>query len=243
VERGLMPATPAAQALALWNAASTAADMAAVLEATTAAAEIEAGDSAAHCRERLALLLLQSGAPPAAEEVLRRLGMTHRLALPCFLPQTDRASLDAAAGSGVAVVESALPARTFAALQVAFGSGSSFWSEHDYFSPETGYFSYVEPLPLHPSRNKEETRDASIPEEHGSGPRASAAAREVDAVSSPPPPPRRRLLGQAVRRLRDLAAARFPEAAGAAHAEWWAHWKPFHAGTELHYDRSPEQQQ
>ena len=49
-----MPATPAAQALALWNAASTAADMAAVLEATTAAAEIEAGDSAAHCQERLA---------------------------------------------------------------------------------------------------------------------------------------------------------------------------------------------
>ena len=240
-----MPATPAAQALALWNAASTAADLDVVLEATTAAAEIEVDDSAALCQQRLALLLLQSGALPAAEEVLRRLGMTHRLALPCFLPQTDRASLDAAASSGVAVVESALPARTFAALQAAFGSGSPFWSEHDYSSPETGYFSYVEPLeplPLHPSRSKEGTRDASIPEEHGIGPRASAAAREVEAVASPPPPPRRHLLGQAVRRLRDLAAARFPEAAGAAHAEWWAHWKPFHAGTELHYDRSPEQQ-
>ena len=194
---------PAAQALALWNAASTAADMAAVLEAT--AAETEATGEA-HNQERLALLLLQSGALSEAERVLRRLGMTHRFALPCFLPQTDRASLDAAASSGVAVVESALPACTFAALQAAFGTGSSFWSEHDYFSPETGYFSYVEPL-------------------------------DVEALASPPPPSSRHLLGQAVRRLRDLAAARFPEAAGAAHAEWWAHWKPFHAGTELHYDR------
>ena len=200
---------PAAQALALWNAASTAADMAAVLEAT--AAETEAtGEAAAHNQERLALLLLQSGALSEAERVLRRLGMTHRFALPCFLPQTDRASLDAATSSGVAVVESALPACTFAALQAAFGTGSSFWSEHDYSSPDTGYFSYVEPL-----------GDAPV---------------EVLA-SSPRPPPRRHLLGQAVRRLRDLAAARFPEAAGAAHAEWWAHWKPFHAGTELHYDR------
>ena len=129
-----MPATPAAQALALWNAASTAADLDVVLEATTAAAEIEVGDSAAHCQERLALLLLQSGALPAAEEVLRRLGMTHRLALPCFLPQTDRASLDAAASSGVAVVESALPARTFAALQAAFGSGSPVWSRSQSFA-------------------------------------------------------------------------------------------------------------
>ena len=195
-------------ALALWNAASTTADMAAVLEAT--AAEVEAtGEAVAHNQERLALLLLQSGALSEAERVLRRLGMTHRFALPCFLPQADRASLDAAASSDVAVVESALPARTFAALQAAFGTDSSFWSEHDYSSPDTGYFSYVEPL--------------------GDAP--------VEALASPRPPSRRHLLGQAVRRLRDLATARFPEAAGAAHAEWWAHWKPFHAGTELHYDR------
>ena len=191
-------------ALSLWNTARTAADVAAVLEATVA--EAEATDEAvAHNQERLALLLLQSGALSEAECMLRRLGMTHRFALPCFLPQTDRASLDAAAGSGVAVVEAALPAQTFAALQAAFGAGSSFWSEHDYASPDTGYFSYVEPL--------------------------------GETPASPRPPLRHHLLGQAVRRLRDLAAARFPEAAGAAHAEWWAHWKPFHAGTELHYDR------
>ena len=79
-----MPATPAAQALALWNAASTAADMAVVLEATTAAAEIEAGDSAAHCQERLALLLLQSGrsGPSVLLVAMRELLVAHAVFSP-----------------------------------------------------------------------------------------------------------------------------------------------------------------
>ena len=100
---------------------------------------------------QLALHLCQRGASEDASDLLEFLGYARRLSEDVLRYAEDGAALRRERPpEGVArVYDDALDARALRFLSDAFAreGESRFWIEHDYYAPETGFFSYAHDLP------------------------------------------------------------------------------------------------
>jgi hypothetical protein len=114
--------------------------------------ELQRESKAATAAENaLTMLLIQEGRSAEADVHLRRLGFRFQLSkevLHYALASTQITDIEAAkrCSKYAAIVDSALPPSMHAHLLNVFGPTSSFWREHDYHSPQCGYFSYLHPL-------------------------------------------------------------------------------------------------
>lgn len=116
--------------------------------------EVSAGWSALGL---LSLLLCQQAREKEARECLLLLGFQYRLSrclLNYDLPLHNK-EVVAPVTSDVKVLDNALSPHLLEAAYQAFNPSSSFWFEHRYHDPGTGYFSYV--MPLDTKTSKEET--------------------------------------------------------------------------------------
>eukprot|EP00931_Biecheleriopsis_adriatica_P067535 TRINITY_DN41654_c0_g1_i1.p1 TRINITY_DN41654_c0_g1~~TRINITY_DN41654_c0_g1_i1.p1 ORF type:complete len:476 (-),score=107.05 TRINITY_DN41654_c0_g1_i1:102-1490(-) len=96
-------------------------------------------------RDRLILMLLQSGRQEEAQVHLRKAGYLYRLSdevLASVVPE-EVATCDAKYFVGF--IDDAIPLPLLRDLQSAFGVDSPYWSEHGYWSDD-GFFSYEVPL-------------------------------------------------------------------------------------------------
>ena len=169
-------------------------------------------------RERLLLMLFQSGKTPSSSSSARRLLaaggfvglLTPRvlnsrevMLLPRFFPSRE----DAPIMKQFDAVDNALPAGMLLALQRAFGPSSPFWTEHKYKcggAKASPFFSYVHSL---------------------SGPPKSGFDRVI-------------------RHVWQLVKTRLPGVAhpgnDAKYCEWWAHCRPHGTGHQMHFDTDNE---
>ena len=109
----------------------------------TARKGLEAGLSAL---KLLALHLCLEGRDKEAAKVLTTLDLSFRLSkgvLHYTVPPTESLLPK---DCGAMVVDNALPPHLFEVLQEAFSPSAPFWQEHKYHDPNTGYFSYIQPL-------------------------------------------------------------------------------------------------
>jgi hypothetical protein len=103
--------------------------------------EVEAGEAA---RNLLALHLCQEDRNNEAMAHLRVLQYRYRLSRH-ILAYSERLEAGCLAESDLYVqaLDNALDERLLTGMQTLFSAEGSFWSEHDYASPHTGYFSYL----------------------------------------------------------------------------------------------------
>jgi len=103
-------------------------------------------DAGLNALKLLALHLCQEGRDKEAAKVLTTLDLSFRLSrgiLHYTIPPSESLLPK---DCGAMVVDNALPPQLFEALQEAFSPSAPFWREHKYHDPNTGYFSYIQPL-------------------------------------------------------------------------------------------------
>lgn len=218
VEFPVLESTLAARLL--WLEAKEAADLLAVetyyvekMGALKAARDPQAplSEEEVDIREKLILLLIQSGRAAVATKGLQLLGYEARLAS-CVLAYEPRAKTEANSGRPAKrppciVADNAVPRRTADALHAAFSPvHAPYWTSHGYcVEPPSPYYSYVVPL--------EDVRAGRM------GP-LGELIETVMALGL-------ERFGQAA--MEDMA-----------YAELWAHNRPHASGHQLHYDSDDE---
>jgi methyl-CpG-binding domain protein 4 len=97
---------------------------------------------------QLALSLCQRGANEDASDLLEFLGYSRRLSEE-VLRYAEEGARERAPEDVARVYDDALDARALRFLGDAFArrGASTFWIAHDYYAPETGFFSYVHDVP------------------------------------------------------------------------------------------------
>lgn len=215
----------AAQARSAWLAAKVPEDLQKVEELYRAAisafdrermarggAANKFSDDEHDARQKLILLLIQSGRAEAASGGLETLGFKCRLSRDVL----DYSYAGGTGGTGTVprapafdIIDHALPTAVWAALSRALSPvDASYWTAHNYqVEPPSPYFSYVIPI--------------------------------SDAVSDPS---RLGSLGVLLRCVLRAAAATFGEERlnRIRFAEIWAHNRPHACGHQLHYDSDDE---
>jgi len=93
------------------------------------------------------MVKLRHGDGEAADRLLSRIGATHRLRAPCFMPPLYQSAFKHGPGKAasrhrnqVAAFDDALPEAVLAALEKALEPNAAFWSYHGY--PTDKFFSY-----------------------------------------------------------------------------------------------------
>jgi hypothetical protein len=189
-------------------------------------------------KEKLALILLQSGRSRDADELLASLGYTCRLASRIFNYETllsaqpplqdakttisgttkEEDESNALSCCFCKVFDSVLNDDQLQLLQTVFGDvNSSYWTNHAYSvepSPSP-YYSYVLPMLL------------PQPLRHGKG----GGITENDTCGS---------LYSIIYRLRDILQPHFPTIKNAHYVEVWAHNRPHATGHQFHFDSDNE---
>lgn len=211
----------------LWKCASTDDDMREV-EARLREAIVQSDDQEQQrdATELLARLLCQGDQARRAEALvtLRKLGFTYCLAANLTVARTKeegqikkelQGSKLAAAEqrpTPVNVFDDVLPGSMFALMREAFALGAPFWSENEYHSPRTGFFSFLHPLP------------ASFPSPDVVFSASSGVGQGLDRV---------------LQHLWVIAARAHPAVKTAKFVEWWAHARPHYYGHQIHFDSVP----